>query len=196
MAENEVLDVGNPRHYQRWRRALADANLSPSEIADCLFEGLSSVLRKKLRGKPLYLVLKACGPDREALQEAVVNFKDRAMAKWVEQAYAITRSNDPLVVAGKIAELLVDRLVDRANRHAFKHDNNADGVRHASLERAASARLETCKPEIVGLLAASLRGEPIRRMRKAPTAKPSVNSLLSKSLRRPETKRPSEPPHA
>lgn len=195
MAENEVLDVGNRRHFRRWRKALADADLSPSEVAECLFEDFSVVLRNKLRGEPLYLVLKACGPDREALREVVVNFKDRAMAKLVERAHAITRSNDPLVVAGKITELLIDRLVGRASRYAIKHNDNFDVARHAALERAASARLEACKSQIVGLLAASLRNEPIRRVRSARKVQPSVESLLSHSLQPPAQKRPSGPPN-
>ena len=141
------------------------------------------VLRKKLRGEPLYLVLKACGSDRKALQEVVVNFKERALAKLVEQAHAITGSNDPLVVARKMAELQIDSLVGQATRYAFKHDHNADGVRHAALERAALARLEACKPEIISPLIASLRGDPIPRLRKAHKVRPSAESLLATSLR-------------
>lgn len=194
MAENEVLDVGSPRRYRRWRQALADCGISAPAVAECLCDELLITVRKKLRGKPLYLVLKACGPDRSVLQEAVSTFKDRAMAKLVEQAHRITRSNDPLLVAQKIAELLVDGLLGRANRYAFKYHPNSDGVRHAALEHAASARLEACKPEIVGLLAASLRNEPIRRVRGAPKARVSAESLTSLSLspRHAEDKRRNE----
>ena len=194
MAENEILDVGNSRHYRRWRKALADANFSPTEVAECLREDFLLVLRKKFRGGPLYLVLKACGQDRKALQEAVANCKDRAMAKYVEQAHAITRSSDPLVVARKIAELMIDGVMGRANRHAFKHTQNADSVRHAALESTASARLEACKSEIVSLLAASLRNEPIRRMFRAPKARPSAEILAETSLLHPVNKPHSESP--
>lgn len=197
MAENEVLDVGNRRRYRRWRQALADANVSPAGVADCLSEEFLSILRSRLRRKPLYLIFKACGRDRNVLQEAVTTFKDRDMAKLVEKAYAITRSSTPLVVADKIAELLVDGLVGRANRYAFKHDHNTDGGRHAAVEHAAFARLEACKPQIVSLLAASLRGEPIRRVRSAPKARISAQALNSLSLspREPGEKRTDEPPN-
>ena len=182
MAENEVLDVGNHRRYRRWRQALADASVEPASVAGCLTEEFLTILRNRLRRKPLYLVFKACEQDRNVLQEAIINFKDRHMAKLVEKACAITRSRIPLVVASTIAELLVDGLVDRANRYAFKHDHNASGDRHAALEHAASARLEACKPQIVGVLAASLRGEPIRRVRGAPKERVSAQALNSLSL--------------
>jgi len=192
MAENEVLDVGNHRRYRRWRQALADAS-----VAGCLTEEFLTILRNRLRRKPLYLVLKACEQDRKVLQEAIVNFKDRHMAKLVEKACAITRSKIPLIVASKIAELLVDGLVDQANRYAFKHDHDTNGGRHSALEQVTSARLEACKPEIVGLLAASLRGEPIRRVRGAPQANVSAQALNSLSLspRKPEEKRTDAPPN-
>lgn len=194
MAENEILDVGNLRHYRRWHKALADPNLSPAEVAECLSEDFLAVFRKKLRGKPLYLILKASAHDRKTLLEAIVNSTERAMAKFVEQACTITRSSDPLVVAHKIAELMIDGAMDRANRFAFQHAHNADSIRHAALERAASARLEACKVEIVGLLTASLRNEPIRRMPRVAKARPTAEVLVSTSLLRPASERPGESP--
>src|SRR3990172_445948 len=190
MAENEVLDVGNRRHYRWWRESLADPNLSPSEVSEPMVEEFLLRLRNNLRRKPLYVVLKACGSDRQALQEAVANFKDRVMAKWVEGAYRITRSTNPLIVGHKIAELLIDTLVDRASRYASRQ-GNVDRDRHTVLDHAASARLEACKPEIVRLLAASLRGEPIRRPRRPPKEQPSAASITSISLLRSADKHPS-----
>ena len=194
MAENEVLDVGNPRRYQRWRQALADG-LSHADTVECLYEDFVTILRNKLRGKPLYLVLKACGRERNALQEAVANFKDRAMAKLVEQAHHITRSSDARVVAPKIAELLIDRLVNRASLYALRHVN-ADNAH--SLEHAASARLEACKPQIVDVLTASLRDEPIRRVLNAPKARLSAEALNARSLlsRQAEEERRNGPSYA
>lgn len=196
MAENEILDVGNPRHYKRWRKALADPNLSPSEVAERLSEDFKLVVRKKLRGKPLNLVLKACGQGGKVSAEALANCKDRAMAKYVEQACAITRSSDPVVVARKTFELMIDGVMGRANRHAFKHDHTADGVRHAALENAASARLEACKSEIVSLLVASLRNEPIRRMPTVRKVRPSAEFSVNTSLIRPANKPSGESSHA
>ena len=95
-------------------------------------------------------MLRACGSDRQALQDAVANFKDRATTKWVECAYRITQSTSPLIVGRKIAELLIDTPVDRANRYGSRQ-GNVDRDRHAVLDHATSVRLEACKPEIVRL---------------------------------------------
>lgn len=194
MAENEVLDVGNRRHYRRWRESLADPNLSPSEVSEPLVVEFLLRLRNNLRRKPLYTVLKACGSDRQALQDAVANLNDRAMAKWVEGAYRITQSTNPLIVGHKIAELLIDTLVDRANRYALKQ-GNLDRDRHAALEHAASARLQACKPEIARLLATSLRGEPIRRPHGTHNVQPSAASITSLSLLRSAEEQPSKSPN-
>lgn len=190
MAENEILDVGSPRRYRRWRQALADAGVNPSETADCLSGEFQTILRNKLRRNPLYVVLKACKSDRTALKEVVATFKDRALARLVEQACAITRSADPPVVARKMADLLVDRLADRATCHFLKQNGRTDGGRFAALERATAERLEACKPQVVSWLTASLNEQPIPRVPKVFRDRPSAESLLSKSLLRSEKKPP------
>ena len=169
MAENEVLDVANPRRYRRFLRALADPNLGPIEVGNCLVQDFWRTLRSKLRGAPL---------------------KEREMAKHVERARTITKSSDPLVVAGKIAELLTDGLVDQLRRHAAQHDHNANSARHAALEYEASARLAACKTDIVKVLAASLSGEPMPRARRAAKPKASARSVLGRSLRVPDARQP------
>jgi hypothetical protein len=190
MAENEILDVGSPRRYRRWRQALADAGISPADTADCLSAEFQTILRNKLRRNPLYLVLKACQSDRAALREVVGTFKDRALAKLVEQACAITRSTDPPVVARKMADLLVDRLLDRATCHSLKQNGRNDSARFGALERATAEKLEACKTQVVGWLTASLNAQPIPRAPKVVGEKPSAESLLSKSLLRSQKKPP------
>ena len=182
MAENEVLDVGSRRRYRRWREALGDPNLRPAAVAECLPEEFVSILRNTLRRRPLYLILKACSQDRGVLREAVNNFKDRDMARLVERAHAIVQSANPSVVAQKLAELLVDKFVDRANRYALKHDHNTNAARHAALANETAARLGACLPEIISLMAASLRGDPIRRVRDTPKQKVSAKTLNAMSL--------------
>lgn len=191
MAENEILDVGNRRHYRRWREALADSNLSPSEVAETLATEFLTRVGNALRGNPMHAVLKACGSDRQVLQDAITDLKSGALGKLVERAYRITQSTNPLIVSQKIAELLIDGLLDKANRYAFRQ-GITDSGRHAALEQAASG-LEACKPEIVRLLAASLQGEPIRRPRRPPTVRPTAASIVSLSLLRSEEKHLSGP---
>lgn len=190
MAENEILDVGSPRRYRRWRQALADAGVNPSETADCLSGEFQTILRNKLRRNPLYAVLKASRSDRAALKEVVATFKDRALAKLVEQACAISRSTDPPVVAQKMTDLLVDRLLDRATCYSLKKNGGSDSAGFAALERATAEKLEACKPQVVRWLTASLNDQPIPRAPRVPRDKPSAESLLSKSLLRPDKKPP------
>jgi len=194
MAENEILDVGSPRRYRRWRQALADAGVNPSETADCLSAEFQTILRNKLRRNPLYVVLNACKSDRTALKEVVATFKDGALAKLVEQSCAITRSTDPPIVARKMADLLVDRLLDRATCYSLKQ--NGDRARFAALERATAEKLEACKPQVVSWLAASLNDQRIPRVPRISREKQSAESMLSKSLLRSENKPPDALPRA
>ena len=161
-----------------WRAALADPNLTGPEVAECLSQDLILRLRSALRGQPIYLVLKACGQNRETIQAAIASCKDRTLAKFVENAYAITKSNDVYVIAKKIADLIVDGVVDRSSLYAGRHDHTANSVSHELLERESSARLEGCKPEIVDLLVASLSG----RLAPAMVSASAANDLIPASV--------------
>jgi hypothetical protein len=182
MAENEILDVGNRSNYRRWRAAFADPDLAPSDVANCLRDEFLLLVRRKLRGASLYVVLKACGESREALREAIGQFKDAALARCVADAHALIRSNDPNAIARQVAALLVDKLLDRSSLYALEHEHGRDQVRHEVLERETVMRLEACKPEIVNLLSASLRGERVVQPRAVARARVSAETLLDTSL--------------
>lgn len=179
MAENEILDVGNQRRYKRWRKVLCDNASSPAEVAEALEEGLKDALRKKLRGKSLHLVLKACDLGRELMQAAVESLKDRQLAKMVERARAVSHSSDPSIVASSMADMMIDSVIDRANKFAFKHLPDGDGIRHSSLEAAARSRLKACRPQIIAELEASFRNVPIRR---EPVRRPKVSPQTVASM--------------
>ena len=53
MAENEILDVGNPNHYKRWRKVLGDTNASLAEVVGALSDDFAEVFMQKLRGETL-----------------------------------------------------------------------------------------------------------------------------------------------
>ena len=56
MAENEILDVGNPNHYKRWRKVLGDTNASLAEVAEvagALSDDFAEVFMQKLRDETL-----------------------------------------------------------------------------------------------------------------------------------------------
>ena len=182
MAENEILDLGNSRLYARFRHLLATPDANAAQIVDGLIEDFTPSVRRVLRRAPLHTVLKACGGDRFALQEAVAGFKERAMAALVQQAHATIRSNDPAVMAEKVTELLFDRLIDRVRRRSLHHDHYADAARRSALIAEVEHRLNGCRMEVENLIVTSLRGDPIKRTRRILGPKASAGSVLGASL--------------
>jgi hypothetical protein len=167
MAENEILDIGSSRRYKRWKEALTDAGLSAADIAATLPEDLMSMLRSKLRKKPLLLILQACRQDPNVLQDAIADFKEISLARYVQSAFEITKSVDPNVVAKKMTDLIVDGLINRSEIQIARE----------------KFRLEQCKPELMKLLGSSLNGESPRQARARPRNRPSTQSVVSMSLR-------------
>jgi hypothetical protein len=185
MAENEVLDVGNPLHYRRWRRMLAAHNVDERAAASALSEDFLSVLRKTLRREPVSLILKACGRDVLALQQAVEGCKDRAFGKSIEQACKIAGTKDPISVAHVLADLLIGDLVDAANRRAHRYQRGPGQFGQGVLEAETTTRLEACRPAVTELLVASLRGERIKRATSKRKQVPTAKAFVMQSILRP-----------
>lgn len=180
MAENEMLDVGNPRRFKRWRAALSNGVLTPSELADALEEDARDVLRKKLRGNPIDVILRACDFVPEARRAAVEMLKDRHLARMVDRALAACGSKDSNQVACHMIEHYHDKLADRAVRDALKQYPNEPGC-VAAIETAIRARLDACKPQLIQDCEAALRNIPIPRER-ARARKPTAASIAAISL--------------
>jgi hypothetical protein len=182
MAENEILDIGNPQRYRRFKVALGNSNLLASDIASMLREDLMSMLKTKLSKNTLYLILQACKQDVAALKDAILAFKEPAITKFVENAIAITKSVDPNVIARKVADLLINRLFDQANVHIAKDKYGLDIVRRREVQNETESNLEACRPEVVDLLGRSLHGEIARATRRQPRGRPRVTINASTSL--------------
>lgn len=180
MAENEILDVGNPRRYRVWRATALDVATAPASSAECLYDEFANVLKKELRRQPLYGVLRACGKDPNLLKEAVAAFKNRSLAKMVELAYRLANSRNASEVAEKLGQLLIDRVIDRSNRYLLRKDLKES--RRSALETAAVSKLQACKPEVVALLTASLLNLPVDAPRRPASTPRTHELLLSKSL--------------
>lgn len=182
MAENEVLDLGNPRQYARFRHLLASADASAEQVVDGLVEDFLPSVRRVLRRAPLYTVLKACGKDRLALQEAIAALKERGTATLVRQAHTMTRSTDPAVIAKKVTELLIDGVIDRVRHRSLPHAHYADAAQRSALIVEAERRLNSCRSEVENLVATSLRGDPIKRNRRTLGPHTSANALVGSTL--------------
>lgn len=183
MAENEILDIGSSRRYKRWKEALTDAGLSAADIAATLPEDLMSMLRSKLRKKPLLLILQACRQDRNALQDAIADFNEVSLARYVQSAFEITKTVDPNVIAKKMTDLIVDGLINRSEIQISREKFGLNAARRADIQSETIAKLEQCKPELIKLLGSSLNGESPRQARARPRNRPSTQSVVSMSLR-------------
>lgn len=180
MAENEILDVRNPNHYRRSRKALEDPSLLPEQVAESFSEDFLEVFLKKLSGLPLNLLLKACENDPIALQDVIAKFKYQQLMKMVEQAYRITNSSNIGVISNKVAEMLIDRLIDNAN--CFVAENGYTRQEREKLRNAMLVKLESMKNRIVASLTASLLGEPVTRAKRVKKVKIAPSELVNASL--------------
>lgn len=191
MAENEILDLGNPRRYRAFRKALKNPDFSPEQIAGCLPDEFVSNIRKNLQGMPLYSILKACGKDRAALNAVIANCKNGDLARWAEKAYKLTGSMNPAIVAGSLADLLIDKLKSQTKVHALKHAHTRESNWHRALHAATDAKLDSCKSEIVKLVTASLENSKLPRQPRQASRKQSARSLANSSLLNSSALRPS-----
>lgn len=185
MAENEVLDVGNPLHYRRWRRLLAAHDADENAVAAALSEDFLSVLRSTLRREPVSLIFKACGRDVVALQQAVDSCKDRAFVKSIEQACAVAGTKDAISVAHALADILIGGVIDAANRRASRFQRGSTHFQQGALEAETVNRLEACRPAVTDLLVASLRGERIKRQARSRQPAPTAKMVITRSLLQP-----------
>ena len=104
------------------------------------------------------------------------------MASLTVQAYSICRSSDPAVMAQTVARLLAEKMVDRVRRFSLRNDQSADTARRAALLNETERRLNECRGEIEALIAASLRGDPIKRTRRRSVVRPPASAVIGGSL--------------
>jgi hypothetical protein len=182
MAENEILDLGNPRRYARFRHLLASSDATVEQVVVGLIEDVVPTTRAVLRRQPLYMILKACGQDRATLRQAVAGCTEWEMASLTVQAHAICRSNDPVVMGQTAARLLVEKIADRVRRFSLRDDQSIVPARRTALLQETERRLNECRSEIEGLIAASLRGEPIKRTRRRSVVRSPASAIIGDSL--------------
>lgn len=183
MAENEILDIGSPRRYRRFKAALTDAGLSPADVAETFSEEMLTLLRRQLSKNSLYTILKASEQDPVALSDAIDAFSEKTLALQVLNACAITKSTDVNVIAAKAGDLLIDKLIDQCQLHIAKDKYGLDAARCADLNREIVANLEGCRDQVVVALNNSLRGGKPKILRASRQSRPSANALVSMSLR-------------
>lgn len=183
MAENEILDIGSSRRYRRFKAALTDVGLSPADVAETLKEEVLTGLRRQLGKEFLYPILQACKQSPAALRDAVGAFKEKDLARLVQNACDITKSTDANVIAGKSADMLIDKLIEQCQLHIEKDKYGFDAARCAELHQEIVTNLEGCRAQIVVELSNSLSGGKPKILRARRQSRPSANTVVSTSLR-------------
>lgn len=187
MAENEILDVGNPRRYAKWRAAVADSTCDVPVAVDALFAESLRLTGNQMRqlGKLLYPALKACGGDPAKLSKAVEALKQKHLVVLFERAVAITRSTDLLVIAATAAQLLTDKLPDGALGYCLRKGDREQHGRYKAIDAVTRAGLDEHRRQIAHLMALALQGGPVplsaARRRKATAEAVNSTSLLQPS---------------
>lgn len=175
MAENEILDLGG-RRWQRTRAALVNPNLSLTAIAECVAEDLQRAvhlqLAKALRsGHTLLTVLQATEQHPAALRAAVESFQDQRLARIARDAISATASKDPADIARCAVNMLLDGVMDKLPALAGRSGCFQEGARRDTLLQAVQQSLDARRDELAAVIEASLRGQPVRQLRRPGAAR-------------------------
>jgi hypothetical protein len=171
MAENETLDLGGSR-WKRTRVAMADPVGSLTTIADCIAQDLNGSLRLQLvrafqQGQTLLTVLRAAADSPAAMRAAVEGFCGQGLARTIRDAVKEAQSGDPTAVARCAADRLIDDCVDKASRLSGRYDRFQNPTEREALRTTLRIRLDACRGDLAAVMEASLRGQVVRRFRRA-----------------------------
>lgn len=169
MAENEILDLAG-RRWQRTRAALVNANLSLTAIAECVAEDLQRAVHLQLAkalhsGHTLLTVLRATEQHPAAVRAAIESFQDQRLARIARDAISATASKDPADIARCAVTMLLDGLMDKLPALARRSGCFQAGARLETLLQAVHQSLDARRGELVAVIKASLRGQPVRQRR-------------------------------
>lgn len=188
MAENELLNLGHKTRWQRTRRALENADCPHADLLAALtadIEGVCSGLPKALKkGPSLAALLRLSLGSSVQVQAVLAEFKEKNLGRLINDARALTKSNEPSAVAACAASLLTDRLVDQLDKRAGRHDHFRDRESRAELVADATRIFRSYEGELKRILDCSLRDTPITpfRRRLPPVRRQSPKQLVTFSV--------------
>jgi hypothetical protein len=105
-----------------------------------------------------------------ARQEAIAAFTEKRIASITMAALRSTDSRDPKDLAYAVADSLIQTLVDQIATRAKRVQRFCSATEQAELRRGLTREFRAHLPVLSKTIEASLRGEPVRRIRR-PTAK-------------------------
>lgn len=199
MAENELLNLGHKTRWQRTRRALENPDCSHADLVAALtadIEGVCSGLPKALKkGPPLAALLRLSFGSFMQIQAVLAEFKEGNLARLINEARSLTKSNDPSAVAACAARLLTQRLVDQLDKRAGRQEHFRSRESRAKLVADATKVFRNYEGDLKLILECSLRDAPITpfKRRLPRVRRPSPKQLLNFSIVPPSSP---EPQHA
>lgn len=196
MAENELLNLGHQTRWQRTRRALQNPECPHADRLAALtadIEGICSGLPKALKkGPPLAALLRLAIGSPLKVQVVLSEFKEGNLARLVNQARSLTKSNDPSAVASCTVRLLTDGLVDQLDTRAGRQEHLRSRESRAELAADATRIFRGYESELKRILECSLRDTPIApfKRRLAPVRRMSPKQLVGFSVVPPSPEAP------
>lgn len=199
MAENEIIDLGHRRRWDRTRHALRNAECPLEGVIAAMsadIEGVCKGLPKALRkGPPLALLLKVAMGSTMQVQAVIAQFAEKGLAALVNDARKLARSNDPSAVAAMAAKHLIECLIDQVDKRAGREERFRSTVSRAQLVAEATKTFGVYEGDLRAILESALRGGRIQRFKPRIASLPRMTArqLISLSVASPS--QPSESPH-
>lgn len=191
MAENEILDMGS-RRWRPTRAALANPDLSLSAVAEVLANALESELRFQLskaprNGHTLLMIFDASQPEPAAMRAAVQSFPDQQLARIARDAIKASSDKDPASIAHCVTDMLIDGLIDRTRLLADRSGWSPE--KREALMKVIQQEFESRRMALAAVTEQSLRGQPVRQVRrKRPdrdVSRVDASTLVRRPLRVP-----------
>ncbi|WP_428312765.1 hypothetical protein [Hydrocarboniphaga sp.] len=169
MAENEILDLSS-RRWQRTRAALVTPSFTLTAIAECAADDLNRGLRLQLSkalqsGQTLLTVLQATEQHPAAMRAVVESFQDQQLVRVARNAIAATPSKEPAAIARCMTAMLIDSVMGKVPVLAERSGCFEDSARREALMQAVRQEFESRRSGLTATIEASLRGQPVRRLR-------------------------------
>ncbi|NII73976.1 hypothetical protein FHW84_002561 [Dyella sp. SG562] len=171
MAENESLDFGHRNRWFRSRKILQD----PLSTLDQFIHNAAEDCREAVRRLPLALrkgpallaLVKALETGSiVALQEVVATFTEKRIASITLSALRSSPSADAKDLAGAAAESIISTLIDQITARAKREQRFCSVSEQAELRKSLRQEFSVNIPALSDTLETSLRGDPVRRIRK------------------------------
>ena len=172
MAENESLDFGHRNRWSHSRKVLQDRASTLDQFIRTASEDCQEAVRLvpvALRKGPALLALVRALETGSvvALQEAVATFTEKRIASITLSALRSSPSGNIKELARATAESVIATLIDQIAARAKRELRFCSVAEQVDLRIGLNREFSAHIPALSGTIEASLRGAPMRRIKKA-----------------------------